>query len=223
MKKRIICGSAAILFTSLTLAVFASAGPGERAEVTLKSSANATSIDRGRYIVKTAGCNDCHTPGYAQSGGVTEEQQWLVGDSIGWQGPWGVTYPISLRLFVQSIEEFRARGRRPGQTLRTATWSAALSLALPLMAFAAGPLADGMSVRIASNSVERGTFTGKVRIDQRGCWMVRLDKPTKDHYTMLALMVVDRLEISRGGAWTAIDLPPVVKAQPKECLEEGAD
>lgn len=23
-------------------------------------------IERGRYLVKTTGCNDCHTPGYAQ-------------------------------------------------------------------------------------------------------------------------------------------------------------
>lgn len=103
MKKRLICGSAAIALTGLTLAVFAFAGPGERAEVTLKATANTTSIERGRYIVKTAGCNDCHTPGYAQSGGLLEEGQWLVGDSVGWQGAWGVTYPINLRLFVGSM------------------------------------------------------------------------------------------------------------------------
>jgi mono/diheme cytochrome c family protein len=103
MKKRFICGSAAIALTGLTLAVFASAGPGERAAVSLKAATNTTSIDRGRYVVKTAGCNDCHTPGYAQSGGLVDEGQWLVGDSLGYQGGWGVTYPINLRLFMQSM------------------------------------------------------------------------------------------------------------------------
>ena len=26
-------------------------------------------VERGRYIAKVAGCNDCHTPGYAMTGG----------------------------------------------------------------------------------------------------------------------------------------------------------
>lgn len=118
MKKRLVCGSAAVILTGLTFAMFASAGPGARTnEVRLKSTATTTSIDRGRYIVKTAGCNDCHTPGYAQSGGQTEEQHWLVGDSVGWSGPWGVTYPINLRLFMQSVtaEQWMKIARQPAR------------------------------------------------------------------------------------------------------------
>lgn len=62
-------------------------------------------VDRGRYLVKIAGCNDCHTPGYTQSGGKIPEQMWLVGDRLGWRGPWGTTYPANLRLYMQKLSE----------------------------------------------------------------------------------------------------------------------
>jgi len=61
--------------------------------------------ERGRYLVMIGGCNDCHTPGYAPSGGKVDEKQWLVGDSLGWRGPWGTTYPVNLRLFMQTLTE----------------------------------------------------------------------------------------------------------------------
>jgi hypothetical protein len=60
-------------------------------------------IERGRYLVKTTGCNDCHTPGYIESAGEIEESRWLVGNSLGWQGPWGTTYPANLRLLTQGL------------------------------------------------------------------------------------------------------------------------
>ena len=63
------------------------------------------SIDRGRYLVKIAGCNDCHTPGYAQTGGNIPEKQWLTGDQVGFRGPWGTTYPVNLRLYMQKLTE----------------------------------------------------------------------------------------------------------------------
>ncbi|MBE0593392.1 MAG: c-type cytochrome, partial [Gemmatimonadales bacterium] len=59
----------------------------------------------GRYLVQTAGCNDCHTPGYTQSGGRTPEAAWLTGDALGWNGPWGTTYGTNLRLFFAGIGE----------------------------------------------------------------------------------------------------------------------
>lgn len=61
--------------------------------------------ERGRYVVTISGCNDCHTPGYAQNGGKVDEKQWLTGDSLGWRGPWGTTYPVNLRLYMQTISE----------------------------------------------------------------------------------------------------------------------
>lgn len=62
-------------------------------------------IARGRYLVQTAACNDCHTPGYAERAGDVPESQWLTGDHIGWRGPWGTTYPANLRLYFQRITE----------------------------------------------------------------------------------------------------------------------
>jgi len=71
-----------------------------------KSQAAASKdVDRGRYIVQTSGCNDCHTPGYAAAGGKVDEKDWLVGDRLGWRGPWGTTYPVNLRLFMQKVSE----------------------------------------------------------------------------------------------------------------------
>jgi len=62
-------------------------------------------VDRGRYLSKVAGCNDCHTPGYLISEGKVPEQLWLTGDSFGWRGPWGTTYASNLRLFVTAMTE----------------------------------------------------------------------------------------------------------------------
>jgi len=62
-------------------------------------------IDHGRYLVQIAGCNDCHTPGYAVAGGKVDEQLWLTGDPTGWQGAWGTTYASNLRLFMNRMSE----------------------------------------------------------------------------------------------------------------------
>ncbi len=62
-------------------------------------------LARGEYIARTAGCNDCHTPGYAETGGEVPKAQWLVGSPLGWSGPWGTTYPANLRLKLQDMDE----------------------------------------------------------------------------------------------------------------------
>jgi mono/diheme cytochrome c family protein len=69
------------------------------------SQPDTASIERGRYIARIAGCNDCHTPGYAETGGKVPEQKWLVGTSVGWKGDWGTTYPANLRLYMQRVSE----------------------------------------------------------------------------------------------------------------------
>lgn len=124
MKKHIVCGSAAILLTGLTAAMFSAAASQTREQahqpermVSAAPLADAAVLQRGRYIVQTAGCNDCHTPGYAASAGGVAESQWLTGDSMGWQGPWGTTYPINLRLFMQSVtaEQWLAIARQPAR------------------------------------------------------------------------------------------------------------
>ena len=67
--------------------------------------AGSTLIDRGRYLAKIAGCNDCHTPGYAESAGAVPESKWLTGDRLGWRGPWGTTYAANLRDKVPKMSE----------------------------------------------------------------------------------------------------------------------
>jgi len=62
-------------------------------------------VARGRYLVRIAGCNDCHTGGFAMSNGATPEKDWLAGDALGWQGAWGTTYAPNLRTFFQSVDD----------------------------------------------------------------------------------------------------------------------
>lgn len=68
-------------------------------------NSEAVSIERGRYLVKIAGCNDCHTPGYGMLNGQVPESQWLTGDVVGWKGPWGTTYSTNLRILFSSLSE----------------------------------------------------------------------------------------------------------------------
>lgn len=69
------------------------------------TAASAADIERGRYLVRISGCNDCHTPGYLQHNGEVPEAQWLTGDRLGWNGPWGTTYGTNLRLFMLAMDE----------------------------------------------------------------------------------------------------------------------
>ncbi len=62
-------------------------------------------VSRGRYLVEIAGCNDCHTAGFAPSGGAVPVQEWLQGDVLGFRGPWGTTYPSNLRKFFGNLSE----------------------------------------------------------------------------------------------------------------------
>ena len=62
-------------------------------------------VERGRYLIQIAGCNDCHTANYAMTGGKVPEKDWLTGDALGWRGPWGTTYATNLRLYMQERTE----------------------------------------------------------------------------------------------------------------------
>ena len=63
------------------------------------------SIERGRYLVTIAGCNDCHTEGYAEAKGDVPESEWLKGSAVGFCGPWGTSYALNLRLYVSAMTE----------------------------------------------------------------------------------------------------------------------
>ena len=39
------------------------------------------------------------------SGGKVPEAEWLKGDSLGWRGPWGTTYPANLRLYMAPMTQ----------------------------------------------------------------------------------------------------------------------
>lgn len=62
-------------------------------------------IDRGRYLIVITGCNDCHTPGYPESGGKIAVERWLVGNALGHRGPWGTTYATNLRNYFAATDE----------------------------------------------------------------------------------------------------------------------
>jgi mono/diheme cytochrome c family protein len=101
MKRSIVIIATAAL-AALSAASVQAAQPGQ-----------AATIERGRYLVQISGCNDCHTPGYAESAGKLPDADWLVGSPVGFQGPWGTTYPANLRLAIDRMSEdqFLARAR----------------------------------------------------------------------------------------------------------------
>lgn len=70
-----------------------------------RTSKEQASIGNGRYMVMIAGCNDCHTSGYPDADGKVPESKWLLGDKLGWNGAWGTTYPLNLRLLASTMSE----------------------------------------------------------------------------------------------------------------------
>ncbi|KAF1691186.1 cytochrome C [Pseudoxanthomonas koreensis] len=98
------------------------------------AAAAAPAVDlvaRGEYLVRIAGCNDCHTAGYAERQGQVPKEQWLTGSApLGYNGPWGTTYATNLRLRMQEMDEaqwleysahLRARPIMPDFALREMT------------------------------------------------------------------------------------------------------
>jgi hypothetical protein len=68
-------------------------------------AAGDVSVDRGRQMSIVGGCHDCHTAGYNESSGQIDPNTALKGSPVGWQGPWGTTYPANLRLTVSTKTE----------------------------------------------------------------------------------------------------------------------
>ena len=59
----------------------------------------------GERISIIGGCHDCHTAGYSESGGTIDPATALKGNPVGYQGPWGTTYAVNLRLEAQEHSE----------------------------------------------------------------------------------------------------------------------
>ena len=66
---------------------------------------DADLLARGDYLVRIAGCNDCHTPAYGERGGEVPREEWLVGSPVGFSGPWGTTYAANLRIKAAEMDE----------------------------------------------------------------------------------------------------------------------
>jgi mono/diheme cytochrome c family protein len=94
-----------LLLAVMALPIAVASAQSEPAQKATGGKADSKQIQRGKYLVKVTGCNDCHTPGYAMTGGKVPESQWLIGDKLGWRGPWGTTYPVNLRLYMSDISE----------------------------------------------------------------------------------------------------------------------
>lgn len=101
--------SSALLVAATTAALLAprslEAADAQVAGAHQAATAAQPSVERGRYLAKTSGCNDCHTAGYLPAAGRVPESEWLKGDATGWNGPWGTTYSPNLRLFMAKISE----------------------------------------------------------------------------------------------------------------------
>jgi mono/diheme cytochrome c family protein len=80
------------------------------------------SVERGKQVSIVGGCHDCHTSGYNESAGQIDPVTALKGIAVGWQGPWGTTYAVNLRItvsdktedeFVKFAKTFEARPPMP--------------------------------------------------------------------------------------------------------------
>ena len=80
------------------------------------------SVANGARIVVIGGCHDCHTANYNEMGGMVDPATALKGSPVGFQGPWGTTFPANLRLvaasrtedeFVKYLKTFKVRPPMP--------------------------------------------------------------------------------------------------------------
>lgn len=63
------------------------------------------SVAKGARIAAIGGCHDCHTAGFSEANGVADPAMALKGTGVGFQGPWGTTYPVNLRLVAAKMSE----------------------------------------------------------------------------------------------------------------------
>jgi hypothetical protein len=71
--------------------------------------------------------------------------------------------------------------------------------------------------------IERVTATDRLRTGVTFAALLIGKKSPRRFLPMLALSFVDAAEIPSSTGWSPLALQPVVRAQPAECLEEGAD
>lgn len=69
------------------------------------AAADEVSVEEGLRMAIVGGCHDCHTDGFAVSGGQIDPENALRGSAVGFQGPWGTTYPANLRITLSKMGE----------------------------------------------------------------------------------------------------------------------
>jgi len=117
MKRALI--AVGVFFVAAGLAVFAQTQKSPGKAGATASARNSAAVARGKYLVATSACNDCHTPkkmgpngpevdtSRLLSGYVAEKLPpppdstgpWVVhsnGQLTAWAGPWGVSYTKNL-------------------------------------------------------------------------------------------------------------------------------
>jgi hypothetical protein len=120
----------AVLLALIAFGLLSIAGRELQPRAASAASAQAD-IDRGRYLVAFGACNDCHTPGWRESDGRVPVSSWMIGNTVGFRGPWGTVYPANVRLEFSQISEatwlnmVRTRGGHPPMT-----WTNLRSLSL---------------------------------------------------------------------------------------------
>ena len=97
--------AAALLFVLSACRVDGETPAAPPAVATDPDAAGPELVARGEYLVRTTGCNDCHTVGYAEQQGAVDRSQWLTGSPLGYKGPWGTTYAPNLRLKLADMDE----------------------------------------------------------------------------------------------------------------------
>jgi hypothetical protein len=94
------------LITFLPLVISAETPENQKSKGKAQGPSKTTpQVTQGHYLVMMSGYNDCHTRRYLQLEGKVAEPDWLTGELVGWYGPWGTTYAINLRLFMQGFSE----------------------------------------------------------------------------------------------------------------------
>ena len=95
----------ALSLGACTLTTPATPAAADTAKATPAAMSDADLLARGDYLVRIAGCNDCHTPAYGDRAGDVPKEEWLVGSPLGFHGPWGTTYASNLRMKAAEMDE----------------------------------------------------------------------------------------------------------------------
>jgi mono/diheme cytochrome c family protein len=92
-------------WTLIGLALLGLGGVTAAGQLALHRARADDSIERGRYLVRIGGCNDCHTSDFMTKNGEIPEDRWLLGNGVGFTGPWGTTYAPNLRRHLLAMTE----------------------------------------------------------------------------------------------------------------------